>query len=269
MKPTVLFILSSNYSGSTWLALLLGSHSRAFYAGELNKMFHDEPMPCRLCEEKQSSCPVFHDVARVKSKNIHATALARTGKSLLVDNSKTISWSKKFMADARFERRYLHLLRDPRALAYSLQMRKRKPDYLDWMEKNYELRNFLREHRLEHRVVTYNEVAEQPEATLTEVCQWLGLKYEPAQKEYWNFEHHGPGRNGATAAFLENYTPSEEQFYSKHKRTHFHDLRWQEKLEPQVKHEIMHDPQMKLLLKDFGLEFSATGLMRADSKVPL
>lgn len=262
MKPTVLFILSSNYSGSTWLALLLGSHSRAFYVGELNKMFHDEPMPCRLCEEKRRPCPVFHDVAQLKSKQIHATVLERTCKSVIVDNSKTISWSKKFLADERFERRYIHLLRDPRAIAYSLQMRKRKPDYLDLMEKNYEIRNFLRENGLEHRVVTYNAVAEETDATLVDVCQWLGLVYEPAQKEYWNFEHHGPGRNGATAAFLENYTPSEENFYAQNKRTNFHDLRWQEQLDAQVQGELVHDPQMKLLLRDFGLEFSATGLKR-------
>ena len=262
MKPTVLFILSSNYSGSTWLALLLGSHSHAFYVGELNKMFHDEPMPCRLCEEKQRPCPVFHDVAQLKSKHIHATVLERTARTVLVDNSKTISWSKKFLADERFERRYIHLLRDPRAIAYSLQMRNRRPDYLDWMEKNYEIRNFLRENGLEHRLVTYTAVAEATDATLVEVCQWLGLAYEPAQKEYWNFEHHGPGRNGATAAFLENYTPSEENFYEQNKRTNFHDLRWQEHLEPQARHDIMHDPQMKLLLRDFGLEFSATGLNR-------
>jgi len=262
MKPTVLFILSSNYSGSTWLALLLGSHSRAFYVGELNKMFHDEPVPCRLCEEQQRPCPIFHDVAQLKSKHVHATVLQRTGKILLVDNSKTISWSKKFLTEERFERRYLHLLRDPRAIAYSLQMRQRKPDYLDWMEKNYEIRNFLRDNTLEHRLVTYNEVADNMEAALRGICHWLGLEYEPAQKEYWNFEHHGPGRNGATSAFLEHYTPSEAQFYSEHKRTHFHDLRWQEKLDHEVQHEILNDPQMKLLLKDFGLEFSETGLKR-------
>lgn len=262
MKPTVLFILSSNFSGSTWLALLLGSHSQALYAGELNKMFHDDPRTCRLCEEEQRPCPVFHDVAQLRSKHVHVTVLERTAKAVLVDNSKTISWSKKFMADERFERRYLHLVRDPRAIAYSLQRRNRRPDYLEWMEKNYEIRNFLRENRLEHRLITYNELAEQPEATLSEVCRWLGLAFEPAQQAYWNFEHHGPGRNGATAAFLDQSAPSEEPFYSEHKRTHFHDLRWQEKLEAEVQHEIMRDPQMKLLLKDFVLEFSETGLAR-------
>lgn len=261
MTPTVLFILSSNYSGSTWLALLLGSHSRALYVGELNKMFHDEPMPCRLCEEKQQPCPIFHDAAQLKSKHVHAAALERTARAILVDNSKTMAWSKKFLTEARFERRYLHLLRDPRAIAYSLQMRGRKPDHLDWMEKNFEIKNFLREHKLESRVVIYNELADRPDAILQSVCSWLGLEYEPTQKEYWNFEHHGPGRNGATAAFLEQYVPSEENFYAEHKRTHFHDLRWQEKLEAHVKDEIMHDPQMKLLLQDFGLKFSETGLV--------
>ncbi len=260
MPETVVFILSANYSGSTWLALLLGSHSQAFYVGELNKMFHDEPVPCRLCEEKGRACPVFHEVATIKPKNIHSHVLTRTGRKLLVDNSKTVSWSKKFLGETRWQRKYIHLLRDPRAIAYSLQLRQRPTNFTDWIDKNYEIRDFARQHDLNCRTITYNALAEHTDETLSQLCQWLDVNFETTQTEYWNFEHHGPGRNGATAAFLERYVASEAQFYSETKRTNFHDLRWQEKLEPQTREAILHDASMQTFLQDFQLRFSESGL---------
>jgi len=262
MDNTVVFILSANYSGSTWLALLLGSHSQAFYVGELNKMFHELPMPCRWCEERGVACPIFHDVAAVKARHIHELVLQRTGKKVVVDNSKTVSWSKKILGANQFRRKYVHLLRDPRAIAYSLQMRERPIDLDDWLNKNNEIREFLRDNQLEHFLLTYNDLAENTDAALAELCSWLGIVYEPSQKEYWNFAHHGPGRNGATAAFLENYVPSDNQFYAETKRTQFHDLRWKENLNPSTCDMIVNAPKMKIFLQEFALKFSETGLAR-------
>lgn len=258
----MLFILSANYSGSTWLALLLGSHSQAFYVGELNKMFHDDPMPCRFCEERGQRCPIFHDVAETKAKHIHDLVLSRTGKNVLIDNSKTVAWSRKFLAENRFQRKYVHLLRDPRAVAYSLHMRDRAPGIAEWINKNREIQSFLRENKLASSLMTYNELAEKTDETLADLCEWLGLAFEPSQKAYWNFEHHGPGRNGATAAFLEHYVPSDERFYADTKRTPFHDLRWKEKLNEQTRETITQDIQLKTFLQEFGLEFSENGLKK-------
>jgi hypothetical protein len=264
MNNTVVFILSANYSGSTWLALLLGSHSRAAYVGELNKMFHDNPVSCRLCEEKGRVCPIFYDAAETKAKNIHHLVLARTGKKVVVDNSKTVSWSKKFLAENRFERKYIHLLRDPRAIAYSRQMRHRPAELEDWIDKNYEIRSFLLDNQLDRRVITYNELAENTGQILTHLCQWLGLVYEPGQEEYWNFEHHGPGRNGATAAFLDHHVASDEQFYADTKRKHFHDLRWKENLAVATQEAIVKDARLQTCLKDFQLQFAENGLARRE-----
>lgn len=260
MNNTVVFVLSSNYSGSTWLALLLGSHSQACYVGELHKMFHSDPVPCRLCEEKQRRCPVFHDVAAVKIKNIHAHVFARTGKKVLVDNSKTVGWSRKFLREGRFRKKYIHLLRDPRAIAYSLQLRNRAPETEEWIKKNFEIRDFLQAHRLDFRAITYNGLAERTDETLAALAEWLGLDYEPGQKEYWNFEHHGPGRNGATAAFLDHYVASDDQFYAQRKRTNFHDLRWQQQLHEDSRVLIERDAELRALLREMNLALGEAGL---------
>jgi len=241
---------------------MLGSHSQAFYVGEINKMFHDEPVPCRLCEEKKRKCPFFHDVVQTKPRNIHELIFARSGNSLIIDNSKTIAWSKKIVPEGRFQVKYIHLLRDPRAIAYSLQLRDRPADIADWIHKNYEIRNFLAQNGLDYRVVTYNELAEHVDETLTTLCTWLGLVYEPSQKEYWSVEHHGAGRNGATAAFLEQHVASDERFYSDNKRTHFHDLRWKAQLDARSADTIIHHSEMQIFLEKLRLQFSENGLVK-------
>ncbi len=260
MENTAVFILSSNYSGSTWLALLLGSNKDAFYVGELNKMFHDEPVPCRLCEDRGVTCPVFYDIPNLKNKNIHDTAFQRSGKPVLIDNSKTLAWSRKFLADKRFARKYVHLLRDPRAVAFSLQNRDKPPKVDGWVKKNTEIHEFLLKNELDYKVVTYNDVAEKTDAVISDVSDWLGVKYDPAQKEYWNFEHHGPGRNGATSSFLKSYVASDDNFYAQNQKKQFHDLRWRDDLVPEIRAEIENSEKVAGLLKKFDLKFTEIGL---------
>jgi len=262
MNQTVVFILSSNYSGSTWLALLLGSHAQSAYVGELHKMFHNDPVPCRLCEEKQQACPVFHDVAGAKIKNIHQLVFTRTGKKVLMDNSKTVAWSRKFLNEGKFQKKYVHLLRDPRAIAFSLQLRDRAPETEEWIKKNREIREFLLANDLDHRAITYNQLADHTDETLAALDQWLGFAYEASQKEYWSVEHHGPGRNGATAGFLDHYVASDEQFYSERKRTNFHDLRWKEQLHEDSKILIARDAELRAFLQEMNLTLGEEGLNR-------
>ncbi len=261
-KKTVVFILSADFSGSTYLALTLGSHSQAAYVGELYKMFLDDPIPCRLCEERGRQCEIFGDVATTRSENIHHLVLEKTQKRVLVDNSKTISWSQRFLSEIRFQRKYIQLIRDPRGIAFSMQLRHQQMDISSWIKQNCDFREFLQENQCDHRVITYNELAEETDKTLTESCHWLGLSFEPGQKQYWNFEHHGPGRNGATAAFLENYISPDKQFYDKAKTSQFHDLRWKEGVDARTTEMIMSDSRMKNFLTDFHLDFSETGLTR-------
>lgn len=261
-KNTVVFILSASFSGSTYLALTLGSHSQAAYVGELYKMFLDDPIPCRLCEERGKTCRIFDDVATTRPENIHHVVLEKTQKHILVDNSKTISWSRMFLSEIRFRRKYIHLIRDPRGMAFSMKLRDQPMDIPTWLKQNYDIREFLKDNRCDYRVITYNELAEETDKTMTETCHWLGLSFEPGQKGYWNFEHHGPGRNGATAAFLENFISPDKPFYDEAKKSEFHDLRWKDGLAAKATQTIMNDPQIKQFLNDFHLTFSETGLTR-------
>lgn len=262
---TVVFILSCTRSGSTWLSLMLGSNSRSAYGGELNHTYGSKQVPCSICTERGVRCPIYDDRSEVRAKHVHDLLLRRTGKDVLVDNSKTLSWSGKHLSLEGVQRKYIHLLRDPRAVVYSWRARRRPKGHERWMKKNYDIRDFLSGNQLDYRIVTYNELAQRTDETLTELCCWLGLKYEAKQKEYWKFEHHGAGKNGATAAYLNAYTSPDKEFYEQAKRTRFHDLRWRDGLSLEEQTAIVGDPEMQIFLSEFQLGLSDAGLERVST----
>lgn len=265
MSGTLAFILCSTRSGSTWLALMLGSNSKAAYVGELNRMYRADPEVCALCSERDQACPLFHDVASFRPREVHAALLERTGKRVLVDNSKSISWARKTLS-AGPEKMYIHLLRDPRAVVNAWKGRGRAKGLQRWIDENDAIRRFIDERRLSYRVVTYNELADHMDETLGGLCDWLGLTYEPEQTSYWEFEHHGAGRNGATASFLRNYVASDEAFYAARRKTNFHDTRWQTELAEDDRRSIEGNTRLQQLLCDFGFVLAPEGLRRAGSE---
>jgi hypothetical protein len=266
MAGRVAFILSSKFSGSTWLALMLGSHSAAFYAGELYQLYSSgRTQGCAFCADQGRACPYFTGMAAVARADVHAALLEKTGASLLVDNSKRVKWASHFVDESRFERKYVHLIRDPRGVCCSLVLRGRGPDIAQWAARNLQIREFLQNARLDSVVVTYDELSARLDERLPGMCRWLGVDFEPGQTEYWNFEHHGPGSGAATTAFFEGRERADREFYTEHHRTNFADLRWQSRLSPELRREIETHPDVIHLLKAAGLAFSDSGLVRVEA----
>lgn len=255
----VVYVLCSTRSGSTWLALMLGSNARARYVGELARMFRDDPEGCSLCTERGQFCPVFHDIESLSPANVHSELLRRTEARVLIDNSKSLSWLRKTV-DREVERRAIHLLRDPRAVVYSWRRRGRTKGLDQWIEENEEIRRTLHERGIDHRIATYNRLAEDTDGTLPDLCDWLGLDYSVEQQSYWDVAHHGAGRNGATASFLNDYVASDGAFYEARARTHFHDLRWQQELDQATRNEIQRSARLADFLSSFGFVLADNGL---------
>jgi hypothetical protein len=74
------------------------------------------------------------------------------------------------------------------------------------------------------------------------------LSYEPAQLEYWNFEHIG--------------TQKREYEWVKEKKTQFVDLRWQTELPGEVQRKIRDDRLIGDYVASLGLRFTDDGLTR-------
>lgn len=281
MRQTVAYILSTNYAGSHYLSLLLGSNSRARHIGEvcqLRRPVGQENL--RECELRRGT--VLADIGPDNIDRIYDIIFSRFAQSnppieVLVDTSKRIEgWADRFVGTDRHQLKFIHLIRDPRALVrrFSLrstfykQLRQRwkmfrafpgsHPSLLFapepyvwlhvWLRQNQAITRFTREHRLDTALVTYRDLALHTGREVERLMTWLGLTYEPGQLEYWNFDHIGTQKKGYE--------------WVKEQKTTYFDLRWQKELPAAIQQGIARHPLVTAYLADLGLHMTDDGLTR-------
>lgn len=278
MKKKVLFILSTNYAGSHFLSLILGSHAKAIHVGEIHR-FQNARMrkePCYLCGDFRK-CPVFHGIEPGQIQGIHQTIFKNAGPDigLIADNSKKTEWAAHFLGNTDFETRFVHLIRDPRALvrrwdigydtagrrlhqrfdlvrknpgrALSILTSSRRMLYVHkWVAQNQAITSFLTENHLNHRVVTYRDLAKNTAATIASLMTWLDLEFEPGQIEYWNYEHHG--------------TQKSEYEWIKEKKGSYFDTRWKSYLSSREQKDVIDHPLVRKYLSNPKLHIGDEGL---------
>ena len=241
-RPTILYILSTNYAGSHFLSLLLGSHSKAAHVGELNHLRKARDRgTCHACGGLEQ-CSLLGGIDADRIDRLYDTLYSRLPDTLvLIDNSKRIPWAKRFVHEHRFRRKYVHLIRDPRALARRwtlyypsmpgrikqrwqsmravpalaprLALASQMVIYVyRWLAENQRITRFIRDYQLDARLVTYEDLAKNPSGPLRAAMEWLDLEYEPDQLAYWTKRHHG--------------TQKEEYEWIKEKKMQHIDNRW-------------------------------------------
>ncbi|HTB86073.1 MAG TPA: hypothetical protein VK742_20675 [Candidatus Sulfotelmatobacter sp.] len=273
----VLFILSTSYAGSHFLSLLLGSHSRTLHIGEVSRLGTDK---FEVSELDWTAGGVFNGLGKKDLPDIHQTVFSRSHPSpeVLIDTSKTIQWAESFSHDNRHQKKYLHLIRDPRALVrrYGLQSTpesRRKIRWklackfpalafsiwqapetdlwmYQWLLQNQKITNFIRKNNFDSELVTYRDLATDQAGEITRLMRWLDLEYEPGQLEYWNRPHIGSQKR--------NYD------WVKEKKTQHFDLRWQTELSPETQRRITENSRVRAYLADLKLKFIPDGLTHAD-----
>ena len=280
MDRTVAFILSSNFSGSHYASLMLGAHSKAAHVGEVchfrKRQLRDKPA-CFRCGPR--ICPLFKDLTPATADRAFEILFDAVGPgtSLLVDTSKKLQWARRFLDHPGFGKRFVHLIRDPRALIrrweltitdprevrkrrwhvmraypprffHALFAPRRKLWLYKWLAQNRRITRFLRSRSLDHKVVTYCDLSRDPDGELRPLMDWIGLPYEPGQTEYWNVDHHG----------------SQKVSYEwvKSEKRRFVDARWKEFLTPAEQKSFGANPDVLAYLAEIGVEISPEGLAR-------
>jgi hypothetical protein len=187
----------------------------------------------------------------------------------VIDNSKKVRWASRFLHLPGYRIKYIHLIRDPRALVRRWMMTL-KPDekkrrrlktarrcwrhsweiltgdesrtYLwHWLYQNQQITDFLERNRLESRLVTYHDLVFEADDVLRGLMEWLGYAYEPRQKEYWTFSHHG--------SVKKNYLKPPAG------GTLLFDQRWKEDLDERTQKEVYSHPAVTAYLKKIGLSY--------------
>ncbi len=208
----VVNIISTSYSGSTWLNLLLGSHSQAFSAGEMKLAYR---VGRALCSLHGAACPVWSRF-RVDAAENPFRQLARiTGRRcLIVNNSRRLL---PFQHPPEIAARYIFLVRDGRAVTASF-LRKQRGRSM-WTAARWWARNMRRRCRFvaslppEHvRLLRYEDLLADTPGRLAELTAFVGLDFEPAQLDYQQHEHHYIGGNPGTLTQAAGGNVSQEAY---------------------------------------------------------
>ena len=280
MQKTVVTILSSNFSGSHFLSLILGSHSKAMHIGEikhLRRVHKSELRYCYVCEDPER-CPVLSGITPETIDSAYETIFSNINDPniiTLIDASKKVSWAKRFIHHNKYEMKYIHLIRDPRALVrrwiisdatwrkrgkIRIKLARSEPPKswpllwlpiiqvytYRWLFQNREISRFISENKLDALLVTYWDLANYSEREVQRVTKWLGLTYEPSQLDYWNFEHHG--------------TQKATYEWTKKQKTRYFDKRWQVFFTKKQQEEIIGHRDVVVYLDNLGLVATDEGL---------
>lgn len=227
MDKQIVYILSTNYAGSHFLALQLGSHSGCVSVGELHHFrwgAHKRPRACKQCET-DTDCPVLKGlddipVSQYYSKIFENLSAYNSKATTLIENSKKPRWAAHFLNSREFRMKYIHLIRDPRALIRRWMLDEKdfweqtktrwrtarrcrrhaweilRGDPINvylwkWLYQNKCITRFINDNHLDAQLVTYHDLVFEPDRILSDLMRWIGFEYQPAQKEYWKFVHHG------------------------------------------------------------------------------
>lgn len=130
------------------------------------------------------------------TKVLHAAAQAAGGAEVLLDSSKHLSTAALYALDPSLDVRVLHIVRDPRGVAYSWMKQVARPETdgedmptyspsrtaFRWMTDNAGFETLGR--RIPTLTMRYEDVLRDPEGSLRQMIELAGLEFEPAQLSF-------------------------------------------------------------------------------------
>ena len=239
----VVFIMGAGHCGSTLLDLILGSHSRAFSLGEFkqfdSRLRAHQAGKGEVCGVCAVDCPIWQgDLLKKLGPVLGSgqgaqrlvTALGKRLRSpykalgefidqdVIIDSSKHPAWIRKRLASKYLWKGiqpfliYLH--RDGRAVTNSYFRKYPERTYPvildDWLQIVAQMESYFDEFTAGPKLkLGYESLADATSDTAENLCEFLGLEYEPGMLGYWQHDHHHLGGNGGTRHLIFRYR---EQF---------------------------------------------------------
>ena len=195
------FVFSAPRSGSTLLRVILGSHSGLYAPPELPLKHLGVRADTQWIKASLDGLELtVEDVEHMLWDRVLAEALRRSGKPRLVVKtpSNVLVWER--IAAAWPDAAFVFLLRHPAAAVASLHSsfdpawRPEEAGSRDEsVARGLRYMNVVDEARsaLPGVTVRYEELTASPERVVRELCEFLGLRFEPGMLEYGAFAHAG------------------------------------------------------------------------------
>lgn len=210
----VIFVGGTSFSGSTFFTMTLGNDPHGFAGGEIRHLFH----PTRefqvhenwTCGCEDPDCRLWDKVLRNGEDHLYETIFdAHPEVNFIVDSSKNVLWANEHtnrLAKRGIEAYNLLFWKTPLEFAASLKKRGRLEGLHHW----------TRYHRLfasvipEWRGVAYGHYAQEQDAVLQAVCDYVGIPMFPGKERFWEKSHHVLGGN--LSARIHLYAGESERF---------------------------------------------------------
>ncbi len=249
-------VAGAGHSGSTLLGLVLGTHPRAFYAGEAKKTLYigDErkPLRKRVCKICGPDCAVWSRFDVPPEPDLYEQLARLTGRSVIIDSTKAPDWIRARRAEldeVGVPHRILFLTRDGRAVVNSRVRKYPERDPVEvvdhWLGQIGAARALVEERPAHALEVRYEELATRPEPTVRRVCAFLELAFEPSMLDYASHPHHPLGGNTGTQSLVARATGRDSElakvparsadYYGPMRGGFSLDLRWRAELPEEVR----------------------------------
>ena len=190
------FVMCTLRSGSTLLRVLLNSHSQIHAPHEIHLRYISVNLDRKWSERSMKEMGLDADTLRylLWDRILHRE-LAGSGKQIIVDKTPNNVFIPDQLRACWPDARFIFLLRHPAAIAESRRnWFKGRPEAYD-AEANFDLiRRYcesLEDARQNYDGITvrYEELTENPDKITHEICEFLGVDWEPSMLDYGKQDH--------------------------------------------------------------------------------
>jgi hypothetical protein len=196
------FVFSAPRAGSTLLRAILGSHSELYAPPELPLKHLGVRAETKWIRASLEGLELtVEDVEHMLWDRVLAEALRRSGKPSIVVKTPANVLSWKRIAACWPDARFIFLLRHPAAAVASLQSSfdpawhptTEAGSLEESVAKGVRYMTALEQAReaLPGFTVRYEDLTAEPERVVRELCEFLGVPFEPKMLDYGDFDHAG------------------------------------------------------------------------------
>lgn len=213
----VINLLSSSYTGTTWLNFAIASHPAAMYLGPYDRMRSNlDEMGQEACRIHGKDCDFWPGFLRGydPARNFFSQLAAYSGKQYFVINNPLDGGAyAKDLDSPEVEEIPFLVVRDLRAL-FASKLRKDKEtnpvqilnDFVGWCAS----RPMEIMQKYEHIAgIRYEDARRDLGTVLRGVGQRIGLQYHESAQRFWTFDHHPVAGNHGPSSFVAFYQGKE------------------------------------------------------------
>jgi hypothetical protein len=198
LVPSPVFVLSSIRSGSTLLRCLLNSHPLIHAPHELHLVDLSVHLDSRFVRLAMQVADLDdRQLEHLLWDRVLHRELCRAGKRLIVDKTPTNVLRWRRVAECWPQARYIFLLRHPLRVVESAIVARPHATATESTDLVRLFLTVMQEARQALRGVTvrYEDLTRQPERVTRDLCNYLGVAWDPAMLDYGRYDH-GPFQAG-------------------------------------------------------------------------